>query len=91
MSGTTMRLEKFKANKEAKRQILTSQAAEIPCMARARVVRAKASRMYGSANYIVHGKKGKERFHAFVATGDRRAMLSNKKHNTLLKALGGKL
>lgn len=50
---------------------------------------ARASSMFDASSYGVSGPRNeKVSAHAYVHTGDRHAMRSNRLHNTLQKALG---
>lgn len=82
------RYEKYQPKSAGMKMILKSPASLALVSAKAARVAQKANSMYGASSYKVHAKMGAERAHAFVYTGDRYAMRSNAKHNTLQKAMG---
>ena len=80
----------YKPNKAFKAQLLNSGGVMAVVNERASGVLHRASGMFGATNYVMRSARaGKQRCHAFVATGDRYAMRSNALHMTLNKALGG--
>ena len=59
------------------------------CTQQANAIARRANGMYGASGYEVSpGRPGKNRCHAIVYTGDMHSVNSNRRHNTLLKALG---
>ncbi|MEG0906578.1 MAG: hypothetical protein RSA49_05210 [Anaerovoracaceae bacterium] len=70
-------------NKAEVRQMLRSNEMESICLAEANKVKAKAGE-----GYEVNTRKGKTRVNAMCYAKTYEAMNSNRKHNTLLKALG---
>lgn len=59
------------------------------CTQHANAIARRANGMYGASGYEVSpGRPGKNRCHAIVYTGDMHSVNSNRRHNTLLKALG---
>lgn len=59
------------------------------CTQQANQIARRANGMYGASGYEVSpGRPGKNRCHAIVYTGDMHSVNSNRRHNTLLKALG---
>lgn len=59
------------------------------CTQQANAIARRANGMFGVGGYEVSpGRPGKNRCHAIVYTGDMRSVNSNRRHNTLLKALG---
>lgn len=69
-------------------RLLKSKPVENMAKAHAEKIRAAAASMFGATNYGVKVIKGQTRSRAIVYTGDKHAVNSNKKHNTLKKALG---
>lgn len=57
---------------------------------RADAIRGRAASMFGAKGYRARVKPGKTRVRGVVYTGDWHAMKSNRKHNTLAKAKGGR-
>jgi len=83
-------LEKYKRNGGFAAAILKGGVASGAVMARGEAVRRKAASMYGAENYGLRLKRGSKRVRAVVYTADRYAMNSNRLHNTLAKAKGGR-
>ena len=59
------------------------------CTQQANAIARRANGTFGASGYEVSpGRPGKNRCHAIVYTGDMHSVNSNRRHNTLLKALG---
>lgn len=79
---------RYRPNGSFARSVMGGAVARAAVAAKAARVRAAANSMYGASGYGMRvGTRGK-RAHAFVYTGDTHSINSNRKHNTLLKALG---
>ena len=64
-----------------------SEGVQADLLARAQRIKAQAE-TFGSGTYDADVQPGKTRAHAMVKTTDPRSMASNRKHNSLLKAIG---
>lgn len=78
---------RYVSNASFARQVLNSEAVVGVVAARGEEVKARADAM-GSATYATNARPGRRRAHAIVYTPDERAIRSNAKHNSLLRALG---
>lgn len=88
VDGQTVKI-KYKPNK-ARKAILSSPAVKALIKAKAEHIANKANAMYGAKGYGVKVKQGQTRARAYIYTGNRQTIYSNRKHNTLQKAIGGK-
>lgn len=80
---------KYVPKKAGFRQIFNSREVCDLCSERAMDIAERANSMYGAMGYEVSmARPGKNRCHAIVYTGDMHSVNSNRRHNTLLKALG---
>lgn len=80
----------YRANPRFKPILLNSSGAMRVVNQHAARIHSRACGMFGASNYVLKkaSRPGKNRCHAFVATGDKHAMRSNALHMTLLKAMG---
>lgn len=69
--------------------LLKSPLVKAALLAKGSVIQSRAQNMFGAKSYGLKVKVGQTRARAIVYTADMHAMLSNAKHNTLKKALGG--
>lgn len=80
---------KYVPKKSGFKQMFNSQEMCDLCTQQANAIARRANGMYGASGYEVSpGRPGKNRCHAIVYTGDMHSVNSNRRHNTLLKALG---
>ena len=80
---------KYVPKKSGFRQMFNSPEMCNLCTQQANAIARRANGMYGASGYEVSpGRPGKNRCHAIVYTGDMHSVNSNRRHNTLLKALG---
>lgn len=80
---------KYVPKKSGFRQMFNSQEMCDLCTRTANPIARRANSMFGASGYEVSpGRPGKNRCHAIVYTGDMHSVKSNRRHNTLLKALG---
>lgn len=82
---------RYKRNRAFASRTLNSSGAMQVVNAQAARIHSRACGMFDASNYVLKPAKrpGKNRCHAFVATGDVHAMRSNALHMTLEKALRG--
>lgn len=73
-------------NHVAARDILNSEAVQRDLLARAERIRDHAESI-GSGEYHADVQPGRNRAHAMVRTTDARSIVSNAKHNSLLKSI----
>lgn len=77
-------------NRTFKRTMLNSQGVMNVVDVAARAIHQRACGMYGAEDYrLSPARKGKNRCHAIVGTGDRYSRRSNALHMTLKKSLKG--
>lgn len=80
---------RYVPKKSGFKQMFNSQEMCNLCTQQANAIARRANGMYGASGYEVSpGRPGKNRCHAIVYTGDMHSVNSNRRHNTLLKALG---
>ena len=80
---------RYVPKKSGFKQMFNSQEMCSLCTQQANAIARRANGMYGASGYEVSpGRPGKNRCHAIVYTGDKHSVNSNRRHNTLLKALG---
>lgn len=80
---------KYYPKKSGFKKMFNSQEICDLCTQHAERIASRANSMYGATGYKVSpGRPGKMRAHAIVYTGDMHSVNSNRRHNTLLKALG---
>lgn len=80
---------RYVPKKSGFKQIFNSQEMCNLCTSKANAIARRANGMYKASGYEVSpGRPGKNRCHAIVYTGDMHSVNSNRRHNTLLKALG---
>lgn len=78
---------RYKKNPAFAKAILRGAVAADLCQRAGKKIQSKASSMYGASNYGLKMKVGANRVRAIVYTGDRYAIRSNFKHNTLRKSV----
>lgn len=74
-------------NSAGAREILNSAGVQAALVEQATSIQQRANAM-GSGKYVVTSAAMVGRAHAWVRTADVKAMASNQKHNTLIKAMG---
>lgn len=80
---------KVKMNSAGCIAVLNSESVQGSLLNKANNIKTSAGSI-GKGSYVADVKPGRTRAHAMVKTDDYKACLDNSKHNTLLKAMGGR-